>query len=49
MRDYQPTITLAILGADTVVGDALCVLLEGSGYDTIPIDARPTGVVNDLL
>lgn len=34
MRDCEPTITVAILGADSVVGDALCVLLEGSGYDT---------------
>jgi len=44
----QPT-TIAILGADTVVGRALCALLEGSGYKTIPLDAYPTGVVDDLL
>ena len=44
----QPT-TIAILGADTVVGSALCALLEGSGYKTIPLDAYPTGVVDELL
>jgi hypothetical protein len=41
--------TIAILGADTVVGHALCALLEGSGYDTIPLEAYPTGVVDELL
>jgi hypothetical protein len=41
--------TIAILGADTVVGRALCALLEGSGYRTTPIDAHPTGVVDELL
>jgi hypothetical protein len=45
----QPTTTVAILGADTVVGSALCALLEGSGYKTIPLDAHPTGVVDELL
>ena len=47
MRE-QPT-TIAILGADTVVGSALCALLEGYGYKTIPLDAYPTGVVDELL
>jgi hypothetical protein len=32
-----------------VVGHALCALLEGSGYETIPLDAYPTGVVDELL
>ena len=41
--------TIAILGADTVVGSALRALLEGSGYRTAAIDAQPTGVVDDLL
>jgi len=41
--------TIAILGADTVVGRALCALLEGSGYQTRPLDAFPTGVVDELL
>jgi hypothetical protein len=45
----QPTTTVAILGADTVVGSALCALLEGSGYRITPLDAHPTGVVDDLL
>ena len=45
----QPATTIAILGADTVVGSALCALLEGSGYRTAPIDAHPTGVVDELL
>ena len=44
----QPT-TIAILGADTVVGRALCALLEGSGYETTLLDAYPTGVVDELL
>ena|SRR5215204_6505311 len=41
--------TIAILGADTVVGRALCALLESSGYRTTSIDSHPTGVVDDLL
>ena len=44
----QPT-PIAILGADTVVGSALCALLEGSGYRTTSIEAHPTGVVDELL
>jgi hypothetical protein len=44
----QPA-TIAILGADTVVGRALCALLEGSGYHTMPLGAYPTGVVDELL
>jgi hypothetical protein len=45
----EPTTTVAILGADTVVGRALCALLEGSGYHATPLDAYPTGVVDELL
>jgi hypothetical protein len=41
--------TIAVLGADTVVGSALCALLEGHGYRIAPIDAHPTGVVDELL
>jgi hypothetical protein len=48
VRDRQP-ITIAVLGADTVVGRALCALLEGSGYQTTPLDAYPTGIVDELL
>jgi len=44
----RPT-TIAILGADTVVGSAICALLEGSGYRATPIEAYPTGVVDELL
>ena len=40
---------MAILGSDTVVGRALCVLFEGSGYETTPLDAHPTGIVDELL
>jgi hypothetical protein len=45
----QPTTTIAILGADTVVGSALCALLEDSGYRTTPIGSYPTGIVDELL
>jgi len=41
--------TIAILGADTVVGSALRALLGGYGYRIAPIDAHPTGVVDELL
>jgi hypothetical protein len=41
--------TIAILGCDTVVGRSLCVLLEGSGYQTTLLDAYPSGVVDELL
>jgi len=44
----HPT-TIAILGADTVVGRALCALLESSGYQTRPLGAYPAGVVDELL
>jgi hypothetical protein len=45
----HPTTTIAILGADTVVGSALRALLEGSGYQTTLVDSYPTGVVDELL
>ena len=48
MQYHQPT-TIAILGADTVVGRAICALLEDSGYRTTPLDSQPTGVIDDLL
>jgi hypothetical protein len=41
--------TVAILGTDSVVDSALCVLLEGSGYHTSPLDAHPTGIADELL
>jgi hypothetical protein len=49
VRHHPEPTTIAILGADTVVGRALCALLEGSGYRTTPLDAYPTGIVDDLL
>jgi hypothetical protein len=49
VREDQPTTTIAILGCNTVVGRSLCVLLEGSGYNTVLLDAYPTGVVDELL
>ena len=49
MQYPEPTTTIAILGADTVVGRALFALLESSGYETTPLDAHPTGVVDELL
>jgi hypothetical protein len=50
VREHHPQPpTIAILGADTVVGRALCLLLEGSGYETRLLDAYPTGIVDELL
>jgi hypothetical protein len=48
LQHRQPT-TVAILGADTVVVCALSSLLEDWGYDTIPLNSYPTGVVDELL
>lgn len=47
-RPNQPT-TIAVLGADTVVGSALCALLEGHGYHITPLEGHPTGVADELL
>ncbi len=49
MQQHPHPTTIAILGADTVVGRALCALLEGSGYQIRPLDTYPTGVVDELL
>ena len=49
MEHHPQSPTIAILGADTVVGRALCALLEGSGYQTTLLDAYPTGIVDELL
>ncbi len=49
MREQHQPPTIAILGADTVVGRALCALLESSGYHITPLDSYPTGVVGELL
>ena len=45
----QSGTTIAVLGADTVVGSALCALLGDHGYRINPLDAHPTGVVDELL
>jgi nucleoside-diphosphate-sugar epimerase len=45
----QPGTTIAVLGADTVVGSALCALLGDHGYRINPLDAHPTGVADELL
>jgi hypothetical protein len=47
-QHHQPA-TIAILGSNTVGRSTLCVLLEGSGYDTTLLDGSPTGVVDGLL
>jgi hypothetical protein len=49
VRQHHQQTTIAILGADTVVGRALCALLEGSGYRPLPIEAHATGIVDELL
>ena len=49
MREHPQPTTIAILGADTVIGSALCALLESSGYKTRPLDTYPTGVVDEVL
>jgi len=49
VQQHSQPPTIAIHGADTVVGRALCALLESSGYRTTPLDAYPTGVVDELL
>ena len=49
MREHPQPTTIAILGADTVIGSALCALLESSGYQTRPLDTYPTGVVDEVL
>jgi hypothetical protein len=48
-QQRQPTTTIAILGADTVVGRTLSLLLESHGYNTVLLDSYPTGVVDELL
>jgi len=49
VREHPQPTTIAILGANTVVGRALCVLLEGADYQTALLDSYPTGVVDELL
>jgi len=49
MTGQKPPITIAILGGPPVVGRALSLLLEGSGYRTRLLDGYLTGVVDELL
>jgi hypothetical protein len=49
VRHHEQPTTIAILGCDTVVGRSLSVLLESHGYNTVLIDAYPTGIVDELL
>jgi nucleoside-diphosphate-sugar epimerase len=46
---HRQSTTIAILGADTVVGGALCALLGDQGYRINPLDSHPTGIVDELL
>jgi hypothetical protein len=43
MTRQEPTTTVAILGADTVVENALAQLLEGEGYSTRVLKTFPMG------
>jgi hypothetical protein len=49
VQHLEPTTTIAILGADTVVGGALCALLEDYAYRTTALGSHPTGIVDELL
>ena len=49
MQQHPQPPTIAILGCDTVVGRSLSVLLESHAYNTVLLDAYPTGVVDELL
>ena len=49
MEHHPQPPTIAILGCDTVVGRSLSVLLESHGYNTLLLDAYPTGIVDELL
>jgi hypothetical protein len=45
---WQPT-TIAILDGDTIVGNALALLLGGFGYDAKTLEESPAGRPEDLL
>jgi hypothetical protein len=49
MREHQPTTTVAIIGANTVVERALVQLLEGEGYSIRLLKCSSTGVVEEQL
>ncbi len=47
-RQERPT-TIALLGSNTAVGRALCLLLRGAGYDTKLIERDPAGLADGLM
>jgi hypothetical protein len=48
-REHQPTTTVAIIGANTVVERALAQLLVGEGYSISLLKSSSTGVVEEQL
>ncbi|HSL01224.1 MAG TPA: hypothetical protein VK869_12885 [Rubrobacteraceae bacterium] len=48
MTDKQKT-TIALLGANTVAGHALSLLLQGVGYETKILEGSPPGMFGDPL
>jgi hypothetical protein len=48
VQDGSPT-TIALLGGNSLVGQALSLLLRGAGYDTRVLEAPPTGRIEYLL
>jgi hypothetical protein len=48
-REHQPTTTVAIIGANTVVENTLAQLLGGEGYSIRLLKSSTTGVVEDQL
>jgi|SRR5215207_2670590 len=49
MRERQPTTTVAIIGANTMVESALAQLREGEGYSIRLLKFSSTGVVEEQL
>ena len=45
----QPTTVVAVLGTNSVVNNALALLLSGAGYDTRRIERDMPGLANGLL
>ena len=45
----QPTTVIAVLGTNSVVNNALALLLSGAGYDTRRIERDLPGLANGLL
>jgi hypothetical protein len=50
ITQWSGSTTIAIVGAVTMVGNALFILLEGAGYEVKRLEASyPTGLVDELL